>query len=72
MEAETYKKTGRGGAGNYYSKHDIEEATKQIAEVSILPKESQNGLADHCSAQVLYLPTRYLPPSKVVGWSPCS
>ena len=34
MEPESYKKTGRGGAGNFYSKHDIEQATKNTAEVS--------------------------------------
>lgn len=34
MEAESYQNTGRGGAGNFYSKHDIEQATKHTAEVS--------------------------------------
>ncbi|KAI9869761.1 MAG: hypothetical protein M1830_005119, partial [Pleopsidium flavum] len=35
MASETYHKTGRGGAGNYYSPRDIEEATKRSAEVAI-------------------------------------
>lgn len=43
METESYQKTGRGGAGNFYSKHDIEEATKHTAEVS---KETHNDLED--------------------------
>lgn len=32
MESETYRKIGRGGAGNYYSKQDIEKVTRR-AEV---------------------------------------
>lgn len=28
--SEVYKKVGRGGAGNYYSKQDIAEATKTV------------------------------------------
>ncbi|KAL8669371.1 MAG: hypothetical protein Q9168_006032 [Polycauliona sp. 1 TL-2023] len=32
MASETYRKVGRGGAGNYYSSQDIQEAQKQIAE----------------------------------------
>ncbi len=31
MEPETYQKIGRGGAGNYYSKQDIDEATQHAA-----------------------------------------
>lgn len=33
MDSETYRKIGRGGAGNYYSKQDIEDAAKSAAEV---------------------------------------
>lgn len=46
METESYKKIGRGGAGNFYSKQDIEEATKDTAEVS---KETQNFLEHYYS-----------------------
>ena len=28
-----YRKVGRGGAGNYYSKKDIDELSKRVAEV---------------------------------------
>ncbi|KAL8718129.1 MAG: hypothetical protein Q9225_004704 [Loekoesia sp. 1 TL-2023] len=31
MEPETYHKFGRGGAGNYYSKQDIQDFQKQAA-----------------------------------------
>ncbi|KAL9603265.1 MAG: hypothetical protein Q9219_001286 [cf. Caloplaca sp. 3 TL-2023] len=31
MEPETYHKFGRGGAGNYYSKHDIQNIQNQAA-----------------------------------------
>ncbi|KAI4185277.1 MAG: hypothetical protein LQ348_004394 [Seirophora lacunosa] len=31
MASETYQKFGRGGAGNYYSKQDIQEAREQTA-----------------------------------------
>ncbi|KAL8924775.1 MAG: hypothetical protein Q9208_003865 [Pyrenodesmia sp. 3 TL-2023] len=31
MEPETYQKFGRGGAGNYYSKQDIQEVQKRAA-----------------------------------------
>ncbi|KAL8941915.1 MAG: hypothetical protein Q9211_001610 [Gyalolechia sp. 1 TL-2023] len=31
MASETYHKFGRGGAGNYYSKQDIQEVQKQTA-----------------------------------------
>lgn len=34
MDQEGYKKIGRGGAGNYYSKQDIDDAAKNAAEVS--------------------------------------
>lgn len=33
MESESYRKIGRGGAGNFYSKQDIEEAARRAAEV---------------------------------------
>ena len=33
MESETYHKFGRGGAGNYYSKQDIQDVQKQAASV---------------------------------------
>ena len=33
MESEIYRKIGRGGAGNYYSKQDIEDAAQRAAEV---------------------------------------
>ncbi|KAI4202812.1 MAG: hypothetical protein LQ350_002310 [Teloschistes chrysophthalmus] len=32
MEPETYQKFGRGGAGNYYSKKDIQQVEKKAAE----------------------------------------
>lgn len=32
MESETYRKIGRGGAGNYYSKKDVEEVARRAAE----------------------------------------
>ncbi|KAL8689430.1 MAG: hypothetical protein Q9218_004903 [Villophora microphyllina] len=32
MEPETYQKFGRGGAGNYYSKKDIRDVEKKVAE----------------------------------------
>ncbi|KAL9585684.1 MAG: hypothetical protein Q9212_001380 [Teloschistes hypoglaucus] len=32
MEPETYQKFGRGGAGNYYSKKDIQQVEKKVAE----------------------------------------
>lgn len=35
MESETYRKIGRGGAGNYYSKQDVEEAARRAAEVRV-------------------------------------
>lgn len=44
MEAETYQKIGRGGAGNFYSKHDIEEATKHTAEVSNATQNDQQEM----------------------------
>ena len=28
-----YRKVGRGGAGNYYSQKDVEDAAKKAAEV---------------------------------------
>lgn len=31
MEPENYQKFGRGGAGNYYSKQDIQEVQKRAA-----------------------------------------
>ena len=34
MSSEVYRKVGRGGAGNFYSKQDIEDATKNQNEVS--------------------------------------
>lgn len=33
MESETYRKIGRGGAGNYYSKQDIEKVTRRAEDV---------------------------------------
>lgn len=30
-----YRKVGRGGAGNYYSQKDIEEASKKAAQVRV-------------------------------------
>lgn len=33
MASDTYRKVGRGGAGNYYSSQDIQQAQKQAAEV---------------------------------------
>lgn len=33
MASDTYRKVGRGGAGNYYSNQDIQQAQKQAAEV---------------------------------------
>ena len=35
MTTETYHKVGRGGAGNFYSEEDIEEATGRTREVSL-------------------------------------
>ncbi|KAL8667266.1 MAG: hypothetical protein Q9202_000839 [Teloschistes flavicans] len=32
MESETYQKFGRGGAGNYYSKKDIQQIEQKVAE----------------------------------------
>ncbi|KAL8893674.1 MAG: hypothetical protein Q9192_005030 [Flavoplaca navasiana] len=32
MASDTYRKVGRGGAGNYYSSQDIQQAQKQAAE----------------------------------------
>ncbi|KAI4221557.1 MAG: hypothetical protein L6R36_006826 [Xanthoria steineri] len=32
MASDTYRKVGRGGAGNYYSNQDIQQAQKQAAE----------------------------------------
>ncbi|KAL8998511.1 MAG: hypothetical protein Q9169_002454 [Polycauliona sp. 2 TL-2023] len=32
MASETYRKVGRGGAGNYYNSQDIQQAEKQAAE----------------------------------------
>jgi len=29
--SDIYKKVGRGGAGNYYSKQDIADATKNVS-----------------------------------------
>lgn len=40
MDPEIYKKIGRGGAGNYYSKQDIDDAAKRVAEVSCFPPPS--------------------------------
>lgn len=39
MEPETYQKFGRGGAGNYYSKKDIQQVEKKAAEVSLMTRE---------------------------------
>lgn len=33
MASDMYRKVGRGGAGNYYSSQDIQQAQKQAAEV---------------------------------------
>ena len=33
MASETYRKIGRGGAGNYYSPQDLDEAANRINEV---------------------------------------
>lgn len=33
MDSETYRKIGRGGAGNYYSRDDLEAAARRAAEV---------------------------------------
>ena len=33
MASDMYRKVGRGGAGNYYSPQDIDEAAKRIDEV---------------------------------------
>lgn len=33
MASDTYRKVGRGGAGNYYNSQDIQQAQKQAAEV---------------------------------------
>ena len=30
-----YQRVGRGGAGNYYSKKDLDEVSKRAAEVSL-------------------------------------
>ncbi|KAL8755470.1 MAG: hypothetical protein Q9199_003616 [Rusavskia elegans] len=32
MASDTYRKVGRGGAGNYYSSQDIQQAQEQAAE----------------------------------------
>ncbi|KAL8854790.1 MAG: hypothetical protein Q9221_000296 [Calogaya cf. arnoldii] len=38
MSSDMYRKVGRGGAGNYYSSQDIQQAQKQAAEdVEALP-----------------------------------
>ena len=38
MSSGVYRNLGRGGAGNYYSKADLEEAAKRIPQVMI-PRE---------------------------------
>ncbi|KAL2074776.1 hypothetical protein VTL71DRAFT_8555 [Oculimacula yallundae] len=35
--SDAYRKVGRGGAGNYYSKQDIADATKNANDTSSLP-----------------------------------
>ena len=62
MASDTYRKVGRGGAGNYYSSQDIQQAQKQAAEVHtqklikasilILPKdlEAQPIISDEFRA----------------------
>lgn len=44
MESETYQKFGRGGAGNYYSKKDIQQIEKKVAEVSPITQAALAGL----------------------------
>ena len=59
MEPESYQKTGRGGAGNFYSKHDIEEASKHTAEVS--KGNAQNSHTDTTTPYLLLeLPMGFL------------
>lgn len=38
MASEPYRKIGRGGAGNYYTPQDIDEAAKRINEVRIFER----------------------------------
>jgi hypothetical protein len=34
--AEAYKKVGRGGAGNFYSKKDVQDVAKATEAVSLM------------------------------------
>ena len=38
MALDAYRKIGRGGAGNFYSKHDLDKVTDKINEVFRLSK----------------------------------
>jgi hypothetical protein len=35
MASEVFRRVGRGGAGNWYSKKDVEDADKAALEVSL-------------------------------------
>ena len=40
---DSYAKVGRGGAGNYYSQQDIEEAATRLKEVPLMPLYTPHG-----------------------------
>ncbi|CZT02057.1 uncharacterized protein RAG0_09386 [Rhynchosporium agropyri] len=55
--SDVYRKVGRGGAGNYYSKQDIEEATKNANDSQTLPTTSSSTTAPQPSRGPEYLHT---------------
>jgi hypothetical protein len=47
MSTDVFRRVGRGGAGNFYSKQDVQDAEKASNEVTCSPKplfpsDSQN------------------------------
>jgi len=43
MSSGTYRNLGRGGAGNYYSKTDLEKATKDAEQQDLEAQKTQAG-----------------------------
>lgn len=50
MASEMYRKVGRGGAGNYYSPQDIDEAAKRINEDVEAQEAVKSTLIDNTKA----------------------
>ncbi|KAI9816451.1 MAG: hypothetical protein M1827_001583 [Pycnora praestabilis] len=53
MAAEVYRRVGRGGAGNYYSQKDVQDATKRTAEDLEAAKTTTASTSDEEPPQVV-------------------